>query len=93
MIASDLHGSDYCTELLCARYAEEAPERLVLLGDLLYHGPRNALPARYDTAACAGRLNALTPPPIAVRGNCDGEVDQLVLSFPMLAETGVLFAD
>ena len=93
MIASDLHGSDFWTELLCARYAEEAPERLVLLGDLLYHGPRNALPARYDTAACAGRLNALTPPPIAVRGNCDGEVDQLVLSFPMLAETGVLFAD
>ena len=93
MIASDLHGSDHYTELLCERFAGEAPERLVLLGDLLYHGPRNALPARYDTSSCADRLSALTPPPIAVRGNCDGEVDQLVLSFPMLAETGVLFAD
>ena len=93
MIASDLHGSDYYAEQLCARYLEESPERLVLLGDLLYHGPRNALPARYDTASCAERLNALTPPPIAVRGNCDGEVDQLVLTFPMLTESGVLFAD
>ena len=93
MIASDLHGSDYYTGLLCDRFAGEGPERLVLLGDLLYHGPRNALPRGYDTARCAERLNALSPPPIAIRGNCDGEVDQLVLSFPMLSETGVLFAD
>ena len=93
MIASDLHGSDYYAELLCLRFAEEKPERLVLLGDLLYHGPRNALPLRYDTAQCAARLNALSPAPIAIRGNCDGEVDQLVLAFPMLTEQAVLFAD
>ena len=93
MIASDLHGSDYYVEQLCQRFAAEKPERLVLLGDLLYHGPRNALPLRYDTARCAERLNALSPPPIAIRGNCDGEVDQLVLSFPMLSENAVLFAD
>ena len=93
LIASDLHGSDYYVNQLCLRLAEENPERLVLLGDLLYHGPRNDLPRGYDTKTCADRLNALTPPPIAIRGNCDGEVDQMVLSFPMLSEFGVLFAD
>ena len=93
MIASDLHGSDHYAEQLCLRMAEERPDRLVLLGDLLYHGPRNDLPPRYDTRSCADRLNALTPPPIAIRGNCDGEVDQLVLTFPMLADLAVLFAD
>lgn len=93
MIASDLHGSDHYAGLLFRRLEEEAPERLVLLGDLLYHGPRNDLPQSYDTKKCAERLNALTPPPIAIRGNCDGEVDQMVLSFPMLEDFAVLFAD
>ena len=93
MIASDLHGSDHYAGLLFRRLEEEAPERLVLLGDLLYHGPRNDLPHSYDTKKCAERLNALTPPPIAIRGNCDGEVDQMVLSFPMLEDFAVLFAD
>ena len=93
MIASDLHGSDHYAGLLFRRLEEEAPERLVLLGDLLYHGPRNDLPRDYDTKKCAERLNALTPPPIAIRGNCDGEVDQMVLSFPMLEDFAVLFAD
>ena len=93
LIASDLHGSDHYVNLLCRRLAEEATDRLVLLGDLLYHGPRNDLPRDYDTRAAAARLNALTPPPVAIRGNCDGEVDQMVLSFPMLADFAVLFAD
>ncbi|MBR6113986.1 MAG: phosphodiesterase [Oscillospiraceae bacterium] len=93
MIASDLHGSEHFTQLLRARLEAEAPARLVLLGDLLYHGPRNDLPEGYDTKKCADTLNALSPRPICVRGNCDGEVDQLVLDFPMLEEFGVLFAD
>ncbi len=93
MIASDLHGSEYYVNLLCRRLEEEKPDRLVLLGDLLYHGPRNDLPRGYDTRTCADQLNALTPPPVAIRGNCDGEVDQLVLTFPMLADFAVLFVD
>ena len=93
MIASDLHGSAYYVNLLCERMKAEAPERLVLLGDLLYHGPRNGIPRGYDTPKVADMLNAITPRPICIRGNCDGEVDQMVLDFPMLEEQGVLFAD
>lgn len=91
MIASDLHGSEYYVNLLRERLAAESPERLVLLGDLLYHGPRNDLPRGYDTKRCAGALNAITPRPVCIRGNCDGEVDQMVLDFPMLEDFGVLF--
>ena len=93
MIASDLHGSAKYVRLLLERLAEEAPERLVLLGDLLYHGPRNDLPEEYDTRQAAALLNTIEPPPLCVRGNCDGEVDQMVLSFPVLADFAALFAD
>ena len=93
MFASDLHGSAWYTSLLCRRAEEEKPERLILLGDLLYHGPRNPLPREYDTGICAGFLNGITPPPLCIRGNCDGEVDQMVLSFPILADFAALFAD
>ena len=93
MIASDLHGSEYYVNLLVERLAEEQPERLVLLGDLLYHGPRNDLPRDYDTKKTAALLNALEPKPLCIRGNCDGEVDQMVLSFPILADFAALLAD
>ena len=93
MIASDLHGSAYYTQALLRRLSEEAPEKLVLLGDILYHGPRNALPRDYDTKACAAMLNALEKAPLCVRGNCDGEVDQMVLDFPLLADFAAVFAD
>jgi len=93
LFASDLHGSARYIEALCRRVEAEAPERLVLLGDLLYHGPRNALPAEYDTVRSAELLNALAPPPLCIRGNCDGEVDQMMLAFPILADFAVLFAD
>lgn len=92
MIASDLHGSNYYVNRMADRFREEAPARLLLLGDLLYHGPRNELPRDYDTKAVAATLNALTPAPLCVRGNCDGEVDQMVLRFPVLTETAVLYA-
>ena len=92
MIASDLHGSEYYVNLLAERYQQERPDRLLLLGDLLYHGPRNDLPRDYDTKKTAAVLNALEPKPLCIRGNCDGEVDQMVLDFPILADFAAVFA-
>lgn len=86
MIASDLHGSAYYVRKLMDAYAAEKPEKLLLLGDLLYHGPRNALPRDYDCMAAAGMLNGIRDHILAVRGNCDCEVDQMVLEFPLLAD-------
>lgn len=93
MIASDLHGSIACTQALMARMDEEKPEKLLLLGDLLYHGPRNALPMQYDTAGVAKLLNERREFLLCVRGNCDTEVDQMVLTFPILADTCLLHVD
>lgn len=86
LFASDIHGSRYWCEKLLARYADEAPQRLVLLGDLLYHGPRNDLPRDYDPKGVITLLNSIRTSILAVRGNCDSEVDQMVLQFPMLAD-------
>lgn len=86
LIASDIHGSArFCSEL-ADRIGEEAPDRILLLGDLLYHGPRNALPDGYDPMAVAGILNGLKDRIVAVRGNCEAEVDQMVLEFPCMAD-------
>lgn len=93
MIASDLHGSKYYCEQLFAAYEKEQPDRVVLLGDLLYHGPRNALPKDYDTKAVMELLNAHRDVLVCVRGNCDAEVDQMVLEFPMMADYAVLDFD
>lgn len=93
MIASDLHGSAYYAGKLLDAFRSEAPEKLLLLGDLLYHGPRNALPRDYDCMAAAALLNGVKDHILAVRGNCDSEVDQMVLEFPMLAEYAFLAAD
>lgn len=90
MIASDLHGSAHFVKALTAAFAAERSDRLLLLGDLLYHGPRNALPREYDCMAVAGMLNALKEQIIAVRGNCDCEVDQMVLEFPIMADYALL---
>ena len=91
MIASDIHGSaTYCKALLEA-YEKEQPEKLVLLGDSLYHGPRNDLPAGYAPKEVIAMLNPLAEHLLCVRGNCDTEVDQMVLDFPVLADYGVLF--
>ena len=86
MIASDLHGSAYYAQKLLKAYHAEQPGKLLLLGDLLYHGPRNALPRDYDCMAAAGALNGIKDHILAVRGNCDSEVDQMVLQFPMMAD-------
>ena len=92
MIASDLHGSSkYCRALLDA-HACERPDKLLLLGDLLYHGPRNNLPDEYDTRAVAQMLNAVRDELMCVRGNCDCDVDQMVLEFPILADYALLYS-
>lgn len=93
LIASDLHGSArYCRALLEA-FRREGADRLLLLGDLLYHGPRNDFPDEYDTRAVTALLNGAADRLLCVRGNCDAEVDQMVLAFPMMAEYCLLEAD
>lgn len=85
-IASDIHGSAYWCEKMLCRFHESGAGKLLLLGDLLYHGPRNELPRDYDTKKVTALLNAEKENIIAVRGNCDAEVDQMVLSFPIMAD-------
>lgn len=86
MIASDIHGSACYARKLAAAFHKEQPGKLLLLGDLLYHGPRNALPEEYDCMAAAELLNGMKEHILAVRGNCDCEVDQMVLEFPIMAD-------
>lgn len=90
MIASDIHGSAYYCRLLLESFEREKADRLLLLGDLLYHGPRNDLPVSYDTRETARLLNSYKDDIAAVRGNCDAEVDQMVLDFPIMAENMLL---
>ena len=90
LIASDIHGSAYWTERLVAAIESEQPDRIVLLGDLLYHGPRNDLPPDYAPKEVIALLNARKNQIFCVRGNCDTEVDQMVLAFPILADYAVL---
>ena len=90
LIASDIHGAaGYCRDLLAA-WDREGADRLLLLGDLLYHGPRNDLPRDYAPKKVIPLLNSLAPRLLCVRGNCDAEVDQMVLNFPVLADYAVL---
>ena len=92
-IASDIHGSaKYCRMMLEA-FEREGADRLLLLGDILYHGPRNPLPEEYSPADVAQMLTSVCQKIICVRGNCDSEVDQMVLPFPALAENAAVFAD
>lgn len=86
MIASDIHGSAYYCEKMLTRFKEEKADRLVLLGDLLYHGPRNDLPKEYAPKRVIDMLNEYKDVIWCVRGNCEAEVDQMVLEFPVMAE-------
>lgn len=91
LIASDIHGSaKWCTKLLDA-FKKECADKLVLLGDILYHGPRNPLPEEYAPQAVFEMLNPLADRIIAVRGNCDSEVDQMVLSFNVSSDYAEIF--
>ena len=92
MIASDIHGSSsFCKEMLAAFYREQA-DKLLLLGDILYHGPRNDLPKDYAPKAVISLLNERKEKLLCVRGNCDTEVDQMVLQFPIMADYAIFYA-
>lgn len=93
LIASDIHGSAYYIKKLTAAIKEEMPDKIILLGDLLYHGPRNDLPKEYNPKDVIDILNSLKEKLICVRGNCDTEVDQMVLSFPILSDYLTVFTD
>lgn len=90
MFASDIHGSAYYCRKLLEKYRESGADRLILLGDLLYHGPRNDLPKEYAPKEVIAMLNEYKNEIYTVRGNCEAEVDQMVLEFPVLADYAVL---
>ena len=91
LIASDLHGSPEAAAFLRRRCEELLPDMLVLLGDYLYHGPRNPLPSSYGPPSVVSVFADFETPIVAVRGNCDAEVDQMVLDFPVMADYATLF--
>ena len=93
MIASDIHGSAYYCRQMIEAYKREEADRLLLLGDILYHGPRNNLPEEYNPKAVTEMLNTMKQEVLCVRGNCDTEVDQMVLEFPIMAEYCILVLD
>ena len=93
LIASDIHGSAYWCGRLMELVESEQPDRLLLLGDLLYHGPRNDLPKDYAPKQVIPMLSRYKEKIIAVRGNCEAEVDQMVLPFPCMAESSQLLVD
>jgi putative phosphoesterase len=88
MFISDIHGSLFWLERALEKVEEEQPDSLIILGDFLYHGPRNPLPKDYNPQEVANKLNAYNKnkPITAVRGNCDAEVDQMLLEFPMMGD-------
>ena len=86
VIASDIHGSAYFCELLMNAIKEEKPDKIIFLGDILYHGPRNDLPKDYAPKKVIEMLNPLKDKILSVRGNCEAEVDQMVLEFSVLED-------
>jgi putative phosphoesterase len=90
---SDVHGSPESLELLLEKIRDFAPDHLVLLGDALYHGPRNPLKEDYAPKKTAELLNSIKARLTAVRGNCDSEVDQMMLEYPMMSDYAALLAD
>lgn len=92
LIASDLHGSAYYAERLWDAYDREKADKLIFLGDMLYHGPRNELPRDYDPKRVTAMMNERRSEILCVRGNCEAEVDQMVLEFPVMADYAILSA-
>lgn len=89
-IASDIHGSEFFCKKMLECFEKEKADKLLLLGDILYHGPRNDLPCGYAPKKVIELLNPIKNKILAVRGNCDTEVDQMVLSFPILADYAII---
>lgn len=90
MIASDIHGSSYYCKLMVDAFVREKADRLILLGDILYHGPRNDLPKEYAPKEVITMLNDIKDKILCIRGNCDTEVDQMVLEFPIMADYALI---
>ena len=90
MIASDIHGSAFYCEKMLKAFEREQADKLLLLGDILYHGPRNDLPEGYAPKKVIEMLNNIKEKILCVRGNCDAEVDQMVLEFPIMADYAIL---
>ena len=93
MFISDIHGSYYWANRAIEKYHEEKADKLIILGDILYHGPRNDLPKDYNCKKVIALLNPLKKDIVAVRGNCDSEVDQMVLDFPMRSDYALMDVD
>ena len=93
LVASDLHGSAYWCEKVLEKFEASEAEKTILLGDILYHGPRNDLPKDYNPKKVIEMLNKYKDRIFAVRGNCESEVDQMVLQFPILADYALLVLD
>ena len=90
IIASDIHGSAKWCRMLLEEFHNQTADRLILLGDLLYHGPRNDFPDEYAPKEVFAMLNSIKNKITAIRGNCDSEVDQMVLEFPCLADYALI---
>lgn len=93
LIASDIHGDIGSARVIIDAFEKENCDKILLLGDILYHGPRNDLPGRYAPKEVIALLNGYKEKILAVRGNCDTEVDQMVLEFPILADYALLSLD
>lgn len=89
-IASDIHGSAYYAKLMLDAFEAEGADRILFLGDILYHGPRNDLPRDYSPKTVISLLSTYSDRITSVRGNCDGEVDDMVLPFPVLADYALI---
>ncbi|MBE7056558.1 MAG: phosphodiesterase [Ruminococcaceae bacterium] len=89
-VASDIHGSDFYLTQLIEAFEKEQADKMILLGDILYHGPRNDLPKWYAPKEVIPKLNALKDRILCVKGNCDTEVDQMVLEFPIMADYAII---
>lgn len=90
LILSDIHGCLTRLEQVLNFFEQEHYDMLIILGDILYYGPRNSVPAGMDAPGVADKLNALAEKIIAIRGNCDAEVDQMLLKFPIMADYALL---
>ena len=93
IIASDIHGDIESAKIIIDAFKENECDKILLLGDILYHGPRNDLPGRYAPKEVIALLNEYSDKILSVRGNCDTEVDQMVLNFPVLADYAILALD
>ena len=91
LIASDIHGSEYYCKEIVKAYKEEKADKMLLLGDILYHGPRNDLPEGHNPKGVIEILNGIKNDILCVRGNCEAEVDQMVLEFPVLADYAIIY--